>query len=546
MNHLMCGRGMLAQLHFELELIGSKRPAIMHLARDRRKALRAARLLSKVDSRSVPVCRNDVPADCDFLILAGGRALADMTAHDVRRRALVPLAVSDLDGLGEPLADFLVLDASFISAGSHLDDFFNSFCRYLAPETGEGGFRHFVSGPAGRRLPTFRFSAKTKVYAGDSALNQLPHILREKQIHRPLLMTDAGIVSAGLLETVQSYMGDRDVEVFDGIPQDSSLSTVNDISRIYRDTGRDGLIALGGGSVLDTGKGVYLNVSTGTDDLSIWAGSDIIPELKVPFIAIPTTSGTGSEMTKAAVISNPLIKRKMLFISANLAPDEAVLDSRLTATLPPHITSITGMDALSHSVEAYTCLGKNPISDRLAYRAIELLRDHLEPCLSDPGNLTHRRALAMASNMAGTAFSNSMVGMVHTIGHSVGAICHIPHGACMSVFLPAALEYNFSVIEPLLSELYPALVDTGGAAAEPLANLNTSERAHGTIRAIRKWNSRLKEATYGRHPGGLDDLNVDVKHYDEIARTALGDASIAYNPVELRYQDILDVLGRCR
>ncbi|MDT8298784.1 MAG: iron-containing alcohol dehydrogenase, partial [Spirochaetaceae bacterium] len=302
MTHLLCGRGMLAQLHFELELIGSKRPAIMHMARDRRKALRAARLLSRVDGRSIPVCRQDVPADSDFLILAGGRTLADMTAHDPRRRALVPLGDSDLDGLDEPLVDFLVLDASFISAGSHLDDFFDSFCRFLAPETGEGGFRHFVSGLAGRRLPTFRFSTKTKVRAGDSALNQLPRLLDEKRICRPLLMTDTGIVNAGILETVRSCMGDRDVEVFDGIPQDSSLAMVNDISRIYNDTDRDGLIALGGGSVLDTGKGVYLNVSTGSDDLSNWAGSDIIPELKVPFIAIPTTSGTGSEATKNAVL----------------------------------------------------------------------------------------------------------------------------------------------------------------------------------------------------------------------------------------------------
>jgi alcohol dehydrogenase len=361
-----------------------------------------------------------------------------------------------------------------------------------------------------------------------------------------LILTDKGIAAAGLLERLIGVLGHKDYVVFDAIPPDSNSLVVNEISTLYRTHNRDGLIALGGGSVLDTGKGVYLNVSVGSEDMADWAGSGRIPSMSTPFITVPTTSGTGSEVTKVAVIADDARARKILYVSGHLQPDYGILDSSLTASLPPFLTSITGMDALSHAVEAYTCLGKNPLSDQMAWGAIELIRDHLIPAVDEPDNREHRLQLAMASSMAGQAFSNSMVGMVHTIGHSVGAICHVPHGSCMSILLPHALEYNFARIKELLSELYGAL-----AGADAAGRRADEENALKTIEIIRDMNRILREKTGERHPEKFSQVLsregvplVQKEQFPLIARTALGDASIVYNPEELRYEDILSVLEK--
>ena len=379
-------------------------------------------------------------------------------------------------------------------------------------------------------------------------LNQLPVLAGpgHAAMNRPMVLTDKGIEAAGLLSLLSEALSETAFELFDEIPPDSDSRVVNRISSLYKESGCDGIIALGGGSVLDTGKGVFLNVSLGAADLASFAGSNRLPKLDTPFIAIPTTAGTGSEVTKVAVVSDAERNRKILYVSPMLQPDYGILDSRLTASLPPHLTSITGMDALSHAVEAYTCLGKNPVSDQLAWKAVSLIRDNLIPVMSEPGNLIYRRNLALASTMAGQAFSNSMVGMVHTVGHSIGAVSHAPHGSCMAVLLPWVLEYNYPEIAPLLAELLPAVAGDAVAAEIP-----ASERASETINCIRRMNSSLRELTGGRHPVSLSDIKgrdsaplVLRTDFTRIAETSLGDASIVYNPVELRVDDINELLER--
>jgi len=537
---VLFGRAMLAQLASEMALLNVKYPVVVTLPDTMKKAVRAAGKLAPGFISSLPVTSGDPPEECDFLILAGGRALADRYAVDSRPKALVPLTDRHLAEIDGPVSDFLVADSGFIRDRKIME----TFLRNYAFAVSDG----LAQIPGNLKIPpAFTYSCRTAVHSGDEALSELPRLLREQGVTRPLVLTDKGIVAVGLLEKLTEVTGGFDIEVFDDIPPDSNSRVVNRISRLYREKDRDGLIAFGGGSVLDTGKGVYLNVSLQADDLGEWAGSNRIPRLTTPFIAVPTTSGTGSEVTKAAVISDEDRGRKVLFISSNLQPDHGILDSRLTASLPPHLTSITGMDALSHAVEAFTCLGKNPLSDQMAWKAVELIRDHLLPCMDDPQDLEHRRGLALASNLAGQAFSNSMVGMVHTVGHSVGGVCHVPHGSCMSILLPPSLEYNYEKIEPLLAELLPALAgqETADATAAP-------EKARKAIETIREMNRILKEKTGGRHPERFSEVVtregkplVEKSDFQEIARTALGDGSIVYNPEELRFEDILRVLEEC-
>ena len=536
---LMFGKSMLSKLPYELELMKIIKPVMLAEKKNLRKAGKAAAIIGveliSVEKLTAESRTPDV--DCDCLILAGNHDFVSGFSEDPKPRVWVMLSDDDLQSFRLPLTAITAADSIFISSGIAAESFLEKF----ASSVSDG----LASHPGGIKVPrAFMYSCRTRVSYGDDNLEELAVFSDSVSMKKPLILTDKGIIAAGLLKKVENVLEKYDIKIFDEIPPDSSSDTVNRISRIYRELERDGIIAVGGGSVLDTGKGVYMNISLGGEDLSMYAGSNRLPDMRIPFAAVPTTSGTGSEVTKVAVVSDAKRGRKMLYVSPKLQPDFAVLDSRMTASLPVHLTSITGMDALSHAVEAYTCLGKNPVSDQMAWSAIELIRDNLIPVISDPENLELRRGLALASNMAGQAFSNSMVGMVHTIGHSVGAVCHAPHGSCMSVLLPAALEYNYPEIHTLLAELLPALA--GAAAAEALP---FDKRARETISCIRQMNRKLKELTDGRHPCRLGDI-VDregrqlVKriHFGSIAETSLGDASIVYNPVELRIPDIHKVL----
>jgi len=234
----------------------------------------------------------------------------------------------------------------------------------------------------------------------------------------------------------------------------------------------------------------------------------------------------------------------MAFVSYFLLPDVAVLDSRMTLTLPPAITAATGMDALTHAMEAYTCLAKNPLSDAHALLAIDLISTHLVKVMKNPGDRDGRLALANAATLAGAAFSNAMVGMVHTLGHSVGSVCGVPHGVCMAILLPYGLEYNRHKNGHLTAELLLPLTGVDVYAKTP-----RDGRVDEVIARVRQLNQDLHEVSGGRHPRFFKEVAdrngnpmVPRERLTEIARTALGDGSVFYNPEELDYDDSLMVL----
>jgi alcohol dehydrogenase len=225
-------------------------------------------------------------------------------------------------------------------------------------------------------------------------------------------------------------------------------------------------------------------------------------------------------------------------------PDVAILDSRMTLTLPAFLTASTAMDALTHAVEAYTCLSKNPLSDAHAIEAISLISKNLINVVKNPDDHEGRLALATASTLAGIAFSNSMVGMVHTIGHSIGAVCHIPHGTCMSILLPYGLEYNMHKNGGYTAELLYAL-----AGDKIYAQTPKNQRAEKTVEYIRGLNQALYDATDGKHFRCLKEIKdrdgnqmIPKNMLESIAKVALGDPTIFYNPEELDYEDFLMVL----
>ncbi len=389
--------------------------------------------------------------------------------------------------------------------------------------------------------PYYEFFCPVKVIAGHAALEHIPFELAALGAARPLIITDKGVRSNNLLAPIEAAFESTDAVIgciFDDVPPDSSLETVRKAAQLYRENNCDAIIAVGGGSVIDTSKATNILVSEGGDDLLKYSGAHNLPRPLKPFFVIPTTSGTGSEVTMVAVVSDNQKNVKMPFASYYLMPHAAILDPRMTQTLPPHLTAMTAMDAMTHAVEAYTCLAANPISDAYATAAIKKISANLFNVLDNPTEANGRLELAQASTMAGIAFSNSMVGLVHSLGHSLGAVAHLPHGLCMNLFLPYVLEYNKEINADKLADLLLPLAGPDIYAQTP-AHL----RADKTISTLQTMRDRIYALT--KLPRTLRETGkVSEAQFDEIAEKALNDGSIIYNPKEATLQDLRTILEK--
>lgn len=387
----------------------------------------------------------------------------------------------------------------------------------------------------------YEFFCPVKVLAGSAALEHMAFELRALGASRPLIVTDKGVVSVGLLEHVTGALEEAEIEVgatFDDVPPDSSTKVVSAGAQLWQESGCDSIIAVGGGSVMDTSKGINILASEAADDLAAYSGAGVLKRPLKPLFAIPTTAGTGSEVTLVAVISDKERGIKLPFASPFLLPNAAIIDPRMTMSLPPHLTAATAMDAMTHAVEAYICMAKNPISDAYAAAAIKKISENLLDVVDNPGNAKGRLALAEAATMAGIAFSNSMTGLVHSLGHQLGALCHLHHGACMSLLLPYVLEYNLEAAKEDIGELLLHL-----EGAETYARTPAPERARAAIRSIR----RLRDALHERCglPRTLTETHkVEKAQLPRLAEMALDDGALAFNPVEVDYEDALGVLER--
>ena len=387
----------------------------------------------------------------------------------------------------------------------------------------------------------YDFFCPVKIIAGLAALEHTPYELSVRDSSRALIITDAGIKAAGLLEQVLGVFNKSQIEiaaVFDQVPPDSSMSVVREIAHFYRQHRCDSIIAVGGGSVIDTSKGVNILVSEGGDDLLAYSGVGNLKRPLKPLFVVPTTAGTGSEVTAVAVISDIENERKVAFGSHFLFPDVAIIDPRMMLSLPLHITAMTAMDALTHACEAAIGLAKNPISDAFAHGAIKKISHNLMTVMENPGDINGRMELAEAATMAGIAFSNSLVGVVHALGHSVGAICHLPHGMCMSIFLPHALEYNLEVSTSEIAELLLPL-----AGADRYATVPENRRAENAIRVIRDMQDELFQ--YCQLPRNLQETGkVQREQFETIARAALNDGSVIFNAKEVGFDDAMMLLEK--
>lgn len=379
----------------------------------------------------------------------------------------------------------------------------------------------------------FEFYNPTRVVFSPGIAEDFSAELESLKVKRLFVISDEVISGFGLVKKVTDGLESAGIEVageFFEVAQDAELEAINACTDQVKSSGAEGIIAIGGGSVIDTAKAVNILVSMGGNLIEDYSGAHTLTEPLNPLIAIPTTAGTGSEVTMIAVVYDKKNKIKMPFTDKFLLPSLAVLDPEMTFSLPPKMTAATAMDALTHAIEAYVGLQWSPFSDALAAGAVELIFNNIIEAVENGNNVEARSAILIASNMAGTAFTHSMVGCVHSMAHSVGGLFHVPHGIANAIFLPHGMEYNFQEVKDKFAKLALFM-------GEGVSGLQVDEAALRSIEAVRILTSKLHKLT--GLPLTLKETGVPEEALPEIAEAAVMDGTSFYNPREMVKGEIL-------
>jgi alcohol dehydrogenase len=318
----------------------------------------------------------------------------------------------------------------------------------------------------------FNFSLKTHIHFGMSTTNKIGEEAATIGAHKVLVVTDPGVAEAGLLEPVLNSLQSAGITsiVFADVSSNPAAASVENAAAVARDECCDTVVAVGGGSPIDTAKGVAV-VATLGGKVSDYEGWEKISGKPLPVIAIPTTAGTGSEVSYWAVISNLAGRRKMLVGSPKIAPVVALVDPAMTYTLPPSLTAYTGMDALTHAVEAFTSTLSNPISDVLALAAIERIGASLRRAVETPIDGVARSNMMLASTMAAMAFNSADLGAVHCMSEALGGMYDIHHGLANAILLPHVIAFNEPATPHKFGHIAVALGTKKSGAAEAVRRL---------------------------------------------------------------------------
>ncbi|MBU0463883.1 MAG: iron-containing alcohol dehydrogenase [Proteobacteria bacterium] len=383
-------------------------------------------------------------------------------------------------------------------------------------------------------LPEFyQFQNRTKVIYGQGLALDFTHELEELGTNKFFIVSDRIIEKLGLVKQVKDALLSGGIEItgeFFDVPQDASITCVKEISRLATETKAKGLIALGGGSVIDAAKGANFTFTLGGDLIEDYSGAATLTQPLNPLVVIPTTAGTGSECTLAAIIYDVENKTKLAFSDQFLLPNLAVLDPVMTRSMPPGLTASTGMDALTHAVEAYVGIDSSPHTDALSVAAIEHIFNNIVRATENGDDLEARGSMLIGANLAGIAFSHSMCGCVHGMAHAIGGLARVPHGIANAIFLSHGMEYNFEQVKEKFARLAPVM-------GEDISGLSIDNAAQKAIFAVKKLTARLNRLD--ALPLRLRDVGVSEDQLLKIAKAAVEDGTSIYNPREVVAEEIL-------
>ncbi|SCU94927.1 LAMI_0F00210g1_1 [Lachancea mirantina] len=361
---------------------------------------------------------------------------------------------------------------------------------------------------------------------GEGAVEEMVKMIKNKGFKRPLIVTDPGIAKIGLSDKVSKLLSNEglSVSVYDQTQPNPSMKNVKDGLNVLNANICDAVVSIGGGSAHDNAKAIAL-VATNGGDIQDYEGVNKSQKNSLPLFAINTTAGTASEMTRFTIITHEEKKTKMAIIDNNVTPVVAVNDPATMFGLPPALTAATGMDALTHCVEAFVSTAANPITDACALKGVDLINESLIAAFKNGQDKKARTNMCYAEYLAGMAFNNASLGYVHAIAHQLGGFYHLPHGVCNAVLLPHVQSFNKE--DKIANE----------RLAEISIHLGASEKsAEAAIECIHKINRALNM------PNNLKDLGVKREDFELLADHAMKDACHATNPIIFKKDEVIAIL----
>ncbi len=373
-----------------------------------------------------------------------------------------------------------------------------------------------------------RFILNETSYFGPGARKVLPEVIQRLGKKKALVVTDKGLIQFGVAKMVTDVLDEAAVayDVFSEVKPNPTVKNVQDGVAAFKASGADLLVAIGGGSAMDTAKGIGIVVANPEfADVVSLEGCAPTKNKSVPMVALPTTAGTAAETTINYVIIDEEKKKKMVCVAPNDIPAVAMIDAELMYSLPRGLTAATGMDALTHAIEGYITKGAWEMSDMFEIEAIRMISRYLPVAVDEPQNPEGRNGMAVAQYIAGMAFSNVGLGLVHGMAHPMGSLFDVPHGVANALLLPTVMEYNM----PECIDKYPRIAEAMGVDIKGLTPQEASQAAVDAVRAL---------AIRVGIPQHLSDLGIKESDIPALAEQAIADVCTPGNPRDCSLEDI--------
>lgn len=364
---------------------------------------------------------------------------------------------------------------------------------------------------------------------GPGALEQAGKDIQNLGFQKALIVTDKILVDIELVNRLTKVLSENEIQyvIYDGTQPNPTVANVEDGVELLKAESCDFVISFGGGSPHDCAKGIAL-VATNGGSIKDYEGVNKSKNPQLPLVAVNTTAGTASEMTIFCIITDEDRHIKMAIVDQNTTPIMAVNDPNLMVAMPASLTAATGMDALTHAIEAYVSIAATPITDACALQAIQLISQHLRQAVADGGDMAARDKMAYAEFLAGMAFNNASLGYVHAMAHQLGGFYDLPHGVCNAILLPHVQKYNAQVAADRLTDVAKAM----GADIE---GLNADEAASQAINEINKLSADIGI------PSGLEVIGAKEEDIPTLAANALNDACGLTNPKQATLEEIMAI-----
>jgi len=381
-------------------------------------------------------------------------------------------------------------------------------------------------------IKNFEFRTPQRILYGIGCYKKIAELIKEMKKEKVLLVTGKKVIETSYVKEIINSIESMNVkiEIFNEIPKEPEMDFVYNGLKIYEENNCELIIAIGGGSIIDTAKGIAL-LATNGGSLRDYEGLEKIPKPQAPLIAVPTTAGTGSEVTKFTVITDTERKRKMLIGSVNIIPNIAIVDPLLTISMPQDITMSTGMDALTHAIEAYISIKAQPITDLLAIEAIKHISKYLRRAWANGEDIEAREKVMLGSLLAGLAFSNSSVALVHGMARPLGAYFNIPHGLSNAILLPHVMEFTY-ISNP------EKFMNIALCMNEKIEGLSIIEAAKLSINAVKKLCKDIQVPS-------LKDIGIKEEELNKLApkmaEEAIASGSPANNPRKASIEEIIEI-----